>query len=106
MRVLLDECLPRKLVRELAGHEVITVARLGWAGLRNGDLLGRAAQEFDVFITIDQRLVSQSWRGADLAIITLRARSNRLQDLLPLVPRIMESIENLQPGSVLVVSQN
>ena len=55
MRVLLDECLPQRLRRELPGHEVTTVQRLGWAGTKNGALLRRVAESgFDAFVTIDE----------------------------------------------------
>lgn len=53
MKVLLDECLPKKLKRELEGHTIITVPEQGWAGIKNGELLRLAEAEFDVFITID-----------------------------------------------------
>ena len=48
MRVLFDECVPRALRNDLPGHEVKTVAELGWAGVKNGELLRRAAAEFDL----------------------------------------------------------
>ena len=56
MRILIDECLPRKLRLLLVGHEAITVAQAGWSGLKNGKLLALAQEGFDVFITIDQNL--------------------------------------------------
>ena len=60
MRVLLDEQLPRRLVRELTGHDVRTVQQQGWAGLQNGELLRRAADEgFQVFLTGDRNLQFQ-----------------------------------------------
>jgi hypothetical protein len=59
MRVLLDECVPRKLRRELPGHEVLTVTERGWSGIKNGELLALAQAEFDVFLTIDQNLKYQ-----------------------------------------------
>jgi hypothetical protein len=54
MRVLLDECVPRKLRNELPGHDVKTVADVKWAGTKNGALRQRAAAEFDVLVTVDQ----------------------------------------------------
>ena len=56
MRVLLDECLPRKLKSDLAGHEARTVPEMGWASKENGDLLELAAGHFDVFLTVDRNL--------------------------------------------------
>ena len=64
MRVLLDECVPRKLWRELPGHEVHTVAAVGWGGTKNGALLQRAAGEFDVLLTVDANLEHQQNQSA------------------------------------------
>lgn len=49
MRVLLNECVPRKLNIEISNHEVSTVTENGWSGLKNGELLALAEVEFDVF---------------------------------------------------------
>ena len=78
MRVLLDECLPRKLRLELPGHEVSTVPEQGWSGVKNGALLALTAERYDAFITIDRLLTSNQTTPATLAIITLQASSNRL----------------------------
>ena len=49
-RVLLDESIPRQVGPALEGHEVETVPGLGWAGIANGELLRRAAEQFDVLV--------------------------------------------------------
>jgi hypothetical protein len=68
MRVLLDECVPRALRNDLPDHEVKTVAELGWAGVKNGELLRLAAAAFDVLITVDRNLeYQQSFAGLSLA---------------------------------------
>ena len=56
MKLLLDECIDRKLAREFVGCEVKTVPQMGWAGIKNGQLLTLAEAEFDVFITVDRNL--------------------------------------------------
>jgi hypothetical protein len=101
VRVLLDECLPRKLGRELPGHAVSTVSERGWSGITNGKLLTLAAGQCDVFITIDRLLVVQQTVPPSLAVITLQASSNRLAALLPLVPRLREALDSIQPGQFL-----
>ena len=104
MRVLLDECLPRRLKRELIGHAVRTVPEMKWAGRRNGDLLRLAAGEFDVLLTVDRRLPRQQKRPTfRIAVIVLVARGNRLLDLLPLVPAILETLPRARPGEAVVV---
>lgn len=104
MRVLLDECLPRKLGRLLVWHEVSTVPEAGWAGVTNGKLLARIAGQFDAFITVDQNLPAQQNTSAlPFGIIVLRSRTNQLTDLAPLVPKILTALPTLTPGQVLVL---
>jgi predicted nuclease of predicted toxin-antitoxin system len=56
LKILLDECLDRRLARELPGHEVAATHQKGWAGIENGELLRLAEKEFDVFLTVDRNL--------------------------------------------------
>lgn len=104
MRVLLDECLPRGLKRHLSPHDSTTVPEAGWAGKKNGDLLRAAAGKIDVFVTIDANLAyQQGMQGLPFAVIVLSARTNRLVDLLPLVPSILAALGSARPGDLLRV---
>jgi hypothetical protein len=99
MRVLLDECLPRKLGLEFVGHAVTTVPKAGWAGILNGKLLTLIQGNFDAFITVDKNLPAHEKPAALLfGIIVLRARSNRLRDLKPLIPEVRAALATLRPG--------
>jgi hypothetical protein len=99
MKVLLDECVPRKLRRELAGHEVFTVTERGWSGIKNGKLLTLAEAEFDAFLTVDQNLkYQQNLKAFNIGVILLVARNNRLKTLLPLMPEAVEALENIRAG--------
>jgi hypothetical protein len=104
MKVLLDECVPRKLRRELPEHEVFTVTERGWSGIKNGKLLALAQAEFDVFLTVDQNLkYQQNLKAFDMGIILLVARNNRLKTLLPLMPETREELENIKAGDFIRV---
>ena len=86
MRILLDENLDWRLSRDLPGHTVDAVPRIGWAGLKNGALLARAEQQYDVLITMDAGIRhQQNISNFNIAVVTLQAPSNRLADTL-LVP--------------------
>ena|SRR5215212_2391767 len=99
MKVLLDECVPRKLRRELSGHEVLTVTERGWSGIKNGKLLALAEAEFDVFFTVDQNLkYQQNLKDFRLGIILLMARNNRLKTLLPLMPEAKQALDKIKAG--------
>lgn len=104
MRVLLDECLPKRLKRWITGHEVLTVPEAGWAGKENSELLTLAGGHFEVFLTVDQNLAAQQDLGqTGLAVIVLTARSNRPQDLEPLIPKGMQALESIRPGELVLL---
>jgi len=91
VKILLDECVDRGLAGDLVGHAVTTVPRRGWAGIKNGDLLALAEKEFDVFVTVDRRIASeQDLSRFTLAVVLLRARTNRLEHIRPLAAVLLE----------------
>src|SRR6266436_2220155 len=102
MRILIDECIDERFRNSLPGHDCQTARYAGLAGLKNGDLLTAAEiAKFDVFLTVDQGFeYQQNLTASKLAIIIFHAKSNRLQDLLPLVPACLTRIESIQPGQV------
>jgi hypothetical protein len=101
MRVLLDECVPRALRRDIPGHEVKTVAEAGWAGVKNGELLRLAAAAFDLMITVDRNLeYQQSFEDLSLAVIVVHAPSNDIAVLRPLMPAVVAAIAQSKPGVV------
>ena len=105
MRILLDECIDRRLAKDIKGYEVKTVPQMGWATIKNGELLTLAEEEFDVFLTVDRNLsFQQNLPRFNLAVMILRAQSNRLMDLRPLVPKLLELLPMARRGEVLWVS--
>ena len=100
-RVLLDENLPRLLKRELPGFEARTVAEMGWAGVKNGKLLRLAEAEFDILVTADQNLsYQQPVTNFRLGVAVLKARTTKLEDLLPLVPALRKALGDLKAGQI------
>jgi hypothetical protein len=96
VRILLDECVDRRLARDITGHVVATVPEMGWAGRRNGELLSLAVDHFDVFITSDRNLPSQQdLTEFDIAVVVLAGRSNRLEDLRLLLPRLLQALPSV-----------
>lgn len=105
MRLLLDECTPRRLKRDFAGHAVSTVEEAGLKGLKNGQLLRAAAGNFDVLITVDQNLPQQqNLSPLNLSILLLIAVSNRYEDLDPLVPKALDALEQIAPGEIVRIA--
>ena len=101
MKVFVDECVDWRLSRDIVGHEVRTARQMGWATIKNGELLALAAREFDVFVTVDRNLsFQQNLPTFSIAVLVLRARSNRLADLRPLVPELLARIPGAKRGAV------
>jgi hypothetical protein len=90
VRLLLDECVPRPLKRDLIGHEVWHVVDMGWSSRRNGELLKlMAAERFEAFLTVDQNLeFQQNVRASGIWMVVVLARTNRLKELRPLVSQM------------------
>jgi predicted nuclease of predicted toxin-antitoxin system len=101
MRILLDEDLPRRFGALLIGHEVTTVPRCGWSGVKNGKLLALAATQFDVFLTMDKNLeYQQNMATLPIAVLVLEALSNRIAHLAPLVPSVLRELNHLPPRTL------
>jgi predicted nuclease of predicted toxin-antitoxin system len=102
MRILIDECIDERFRNSLPGHDCQTVRYAGLAGLKNGELLAAAETgRFEVFLTADQGIEhQQNLTGRKIAIIIFHTKTNRLKDLLPLVPACLARIATIQPGQI------
>ncbi len=109
MRVLIDECLPKRLLAELAGHEAFTVSQQGWNGKKNGELLALMTDAgLEVFLTADQNLqYQQNLKDAKVAIIVLVAASTRYQELLRCMASVRKQLaDGVTPGQIYKISTN
>lgn len=107
MRILLDECLPKRLKRDLIGHEARTVPEMGWASTENGDLLALAEKEFDVFLTVDRNLsFQQDVARFTIAVVVMVAKGNKHSDLQPLMPKVLAILDGITPGQIVKVGSS
>jgi hypothetical protein len=102
MRIVLDECVPRRLKVEFPGHVVRTVVELGWSGKRNGELIELiAVAGFNVLVTVDRNIpFQQNVARSGIAVIVMIAISNAREDLLPLMPEVLAAIEKVTPSEI------
>ena len=97
MKILLDECLDRRLLRKIKKYFVRTVPQQGWQGIKNGQLLSLAENEFDVFISTDRNLAfQQNLPKFNIAVIILHAQTNRLADLESLIPAVLTLLPKVE----------
>jgi hypothetical protein len=102
VKILLDESVPRLLKLRLSHLDISTVQEMGWAGVRNGELLRRAEEHFNIFITADQNLqYQQNLSGRRLAILVLP--SNQVPIVTQLLPSVETLLAMIQPGTVVNV---
>jgi hypothetical protein len=107
LRILIDESLPIALANELSGHDVRTVRSQRWLGLRNGVLLRAAVDAgFEVIITADKALRhQQNLPAIGIAVVLLTGVRNRMQDLRPLVPRILAALRDVRRGELAEITR-
>ena len=99
MKILLDECLPRKMTYLLEdGFEVFTVKEKKWDGLENGDLMKAAVEDnFDVFVTGDKNLsYQQNIADFEIAIVLMNPLFNTLENIKPLIPKLLKLFPQLE----------
>jgi hypothetical protein len=104
LKVLLDECVDSRFAKHIHTIEVDTFVGKEWAGITNGKLLALAQGEFDVFVTVDCNLsFQQHLPKFDIAVILLEAKSNRVSDLISLMPELLQAIPGAPKGTVTTV---
>lgn len=105
MRILLDECVPKPLKREFADLDIKTVREMSWSGAKNGVLLKLMSEsKFTILLTSDRNIkYEQNLKQTGIAVIVMLARTNRLSDLLPLIPNVRKALFTIKPGELIEV---
>jgi len=92
------------LKRDFTGHEVSTVEEAGFKGLKNGQLLQAAANDYDVLVTVDQNLqYQQNLKTLAIAVLILQAKRSTYPLLKPLMPDVLKALEQIKPGDLTIV---
>ncbi|MGH7493707.1 MAG: DUF5615 family PIN-like protein [bacterium] len=102
MKILLDECTPRLVKKQLPQFIIHTVQEMGWAGIKNGRLLNLAEGQFDILVSTDKNLPNQqNLSGKRLAVIILP--SNKVPIVAQLIPALERSLKVIHPGTFLEI---
>jgi len=105
MKVILDECLPKRLIYELPGHEVVTVPMAGWAGIKNGELLRKIDGHYDAFLTVDALVARpEIVETLRFRVLILKARSNKIEDLRQLISKILTGLSEAKLGTITTIA--
>lgn len=105
MRILIDECVPRRLISVFAEYEAMSVPYMGWSGKKNGELLKLMLESgFELFVTVDQNLqYQQNLKDSKISVLVLQADTNSYDDLLKLAPSIHAALAAFEPGKIYVI---
>jgi hypothetical protein len=105
MRLLLDECVPRPLLRDLTEHDAHHVVDMGWSSRRNGELLKlMTAERFEALLTVDRNLsFQQNLQASGIGVVLVLCRTNRVKELRSLVPRILVALGEVRAGRLVTV---
>ena len=104
MKLLLDECVTRRLRRDFTGHQVTMVGEAGLKGLKNGQLLRAATGYYDVLITVDQNLpYQQNFSLFHIALLVFAGKRHDYATLPPLVPQALIALKTIKPGEVVII---
>jgi len=105
LKIFLDHCVPKRLLRLLSEHEVKTAYQMGWAAKKNGELLRLVESDFEVFLTVDQNLRhQQNLAYSSLKFIVLVASNNQYDSLALPIPQVKAALTKPVPGDVIEIS--
>ena len=110
--ILLDENIPRPLMRLLNRmsprcYEATTVQHMGWSSIKNGKLLDAAERSFDILLTADKGIQhQQNMTGRKIAMVIIRPKWNKMKFVVPMLDKILQAVEKIQPGEVLIVDRD
>ena len=104
MRVLLDNCVRWRLAKDIAGHTVESVTRLGWGNYDDRQLLDAIDGGYDVLVTVDRGMKhTQRIEHRGFGLIVMRSKSNRIADLRLLVPALLGALQTIRAGEVVEI---
>jgi hypothetical protein len=93
VRILLDNCVHRKVRTFFPGHDVKTAYQAGLAAHENGELLAEAARQFDVMVTTDKNIKNQhNLAKLPLPVIEIDTFDTRIEGLLPFAPFCLNAL--------------
>ena len=107
MKVLLDECVTKRLKFHLKDFEVYTVVEMGWSGFKNGKLLSQCvSKHFDILLTIDKNMMfQQNLEKYAVAIAVLNSKTSKLEELTLFIPSFLNQIYHLEKGKAYVIEK-
>ena len=107
MKILLDECVTKRLKKYLEEFEVFTVRELELSGIKNGKLMAYCAEnDFDILLTIDKNLVfQQNLDKYPVTIVVLNCSTSKIEELVTLMPSFKTQLDSLEKHKAYIIDK-
>ena len=107
MKILLDECVTKRLKKHLETFEVYTVRELNLGGTKNGKLMSFCVENnFDILLTIDKNLMfQQNLENYSLTIVVLNSLTSKIEDIVTFLPSFKSQVEKFQKNKAYIIDQ-
>lgn len=108
MKILLDECVTKRLKKQLSSFEVFTVRELGLGGIKNGKLMTYCLENgFDILLTIDKNLMfQQNLEKYPGSIVVLNCVSSKIEELITFLPSFFYQINKMEKHKAYLIDKN
>ncbi len=107
MKILLDECVTKKVKELLLGHTVFTIGQMDWQGLKNGMLIKQAEQQnFDILLTIDKNIsYQQNTSKYNISIVVLNCNNSTIESIKDYIPNFLEQANSFEKGKLYIIEK-
>ena len=107
MKVLLDECVNKRLKSHLIDFEVYTVNEMKWCGVKNGNLMSLCvANQFDIILTIDKNMIhQQNIEKYPITIAVFNASTSKMEELILFIPSFLKQIHDFEKHKSYIIEK-
>lgn len=107
MKILLDECITKRLKPHLPEFEVFTVSEMNWNGIKNGELMVLCVNNgFDLLLTIDKNLIhQQNLDKYKLTIVVLNSLTSKIEELMLFIDPFKEQVVKLEKYKAYIIDK-
>jgi len=107
MKILLDECVTKRLKKHLEEFEVLTVRELNLSGIKNGKLLTFCVENsFDILLTIDKNLLfQQNFDYYPLTIVVLDCQTSKIEELVTFLHSFKSQVDKFQKHKAYIIEK-
>jgi predicted nuclease of predicted toxin-antitoxin system len=107
MKILLDECVTKRLKPHLSCFEVYTVNEMKWGGVKNGELMSLSViNQFDIILTIDKNMINQqNIKKYPITIVVFNASTSKIEELVLYIPSLLKQAKHFAKHKAYIIEK-